>query len=149
MQGQRTGYVGSVLAAEGNAIHRRVMEHAFRELNLPFRIVNNADAAMRAFRRERPALIFLDVMEFATPSLDGFSAARHLRRIEQRGKPGRRVAIVALTANALAQDWRRCLEAGIDDYLAKPLTPARIAEKIERWMPLRSVRRFIEVRPHS
>ncbi len=148
MQTQRSGFVGSILAAEGNAINRMVLERVFTELNLSFRIVNNVDAAMRAFRRERPALIFMDVMEFATPSLDAFSAARQVRRTEQRGRPGRRVAIVALTANPLAEEWRRCVEAGIDDYLAKPLTPARVVEKIERWMPVRA-RRLVEVRPHS
>lgn len=149
MQIQRSRYAGSILAAEGNAVNRTVLERVFTDLNLPFRIVSNVDAAMRAFRRERPSVIFMDVMEFATPSLDGFSAARQVRRTEQRGRPGRRIAIIALTANPLAEEWRRCLEAGIDDYLAKPLTPARVAEKIERWMPVKAAHRLAEIRPHS
>jgi CheY-like chemotaxis protein len=64
------------------------------------------------------------------PEVDGFEATRLLRAAE----PTARLPIIALTANALTGDRERCLEAGMDDYLAKPFTFEQLSEIVTRWL---------------
>jgi CheY-like chemotaxis protein len=64
--------------------------------------------------------------------MDGFEATRRIRAREARAGD-RRTPIVALTASAMAGDQQRCLEAGMDDYISKPVTSAGLAEALSRW----------------
>jgi len=68
------------------------------------------------------------------PEVDGLSAARAIRAAEVL--TGRHVPIIALTANALERDRRDCIEAGMDDYLAKPLELSDLRRMLERWLPV-------------
>ena len=68
------------------------------------------------------------LMDGQMPGLDGLEATRRLRQREREG--GRRVPVIALTASALPGDRERCLEAGMDGYLAKPVRPEQLAEAI-------------------
>ena len=65
------------------------------------------------------------------PEMDGYAATAEIRRLEP---PGRRIPIVALTANAIRGDDTRCFEAGMDDYLAKPMRIHTLAEILARWI---------------
>ena len=67
------------------------------------------------------------------PEMDGYEASRAIRAAERAGASGRRVPIVALTANALQGDREQCLAAGMDDYLAKPITKAAFGASLRRW----------------
>ena len=67
------------------------------------------------------------------PMMDGFEATREIRKREELS--GKRVPIIALTANAMAQDRADCLNAGMDDHLGKPFSRQQMQEMIERWMP--------------
>jgi CheY-like chemotaxis protein len=84
--------------------------------------VNNGLEAVRAVGREAFDLILMDVQ---MPEMDGLEAARAIREWEARaprgGNPVSRIPIVALTASAMSGDRERCLEAGMDGYLAKPI----------------------------
>ncbi len=64
------------------------------------------------------------------PEMDGFQATAEIRK---RQPPGRRIPIIALTANARPSDRKRCLEAGMDDYLSKPISLDRLRDLLERW----------------
>ena len=70
-------------------------------------------------------------MDCQMPVMDGFEATRQIRELE--AVSGRRTPVLAMTANAMEGDRERCLEAGMDDYLPKPVRPAGVYELIARW----------------
>ncbi len=76
----------------------------------------------------------LVLMDCQMPELDGFEATREIRAQEAGGRA--RTPIVALTANAYAEDRQRCLDAGMDDYLAKPFKRADLTAMLQRWIPI-------------
>ena len=90
---------------------------------------SDGEAACDAAARGRYDLVFMDCH---MPVMDGFEATR---RIRERGAaaPGARTPIVALTADALAGDRERCLDAGMDDYMTKPVSAAQLAAAVQRW----------------
>jgi two-component system, sensor histidine kinase and response regulator len=87
----------------------------------------NGQEAVDAFRRNRFDIIFLDMQ---MPVMDGYEAAREIRALEQGGESA--VPIVAMTAYAMKGDRDKCLEAGADEYLAKPFKPVEIIEMLDR-----------------
>ena len=74
------------------------------------------------------AIIFMDCQ---MPEMDGFEATREIRRLESE-RDGR-ITIIALTASAMDEDRRRCLGAGMDDFLAKPLQSHKLSDTLGRW----------------
>ncbi len=77
----------------------------------------------------------LVLMDCQMPEMDGFEATQAIRRHERQINASRRTPIVALTANALAGDREHCLEAGMDDYLAKPFSREQLYAMLARWLP--------------
>jgi CheY-like chemotaxis protein len=75
----------------------------------------------------------LILMDVQMPKMDGFDATRQIRAREQRPPMRRRTPIIGLTAHAMAEDRVSCLEAGMDDYLAKPVNMLALAQAIQRW----------------
>jgi two-component system sensor histidine kinase/response regulator len=79
-------------------------------------------------------------MDVQMPVLDGIGATQEIRTLEkelpfEQRKNSRRIAIIAMTANAMKGDRERCLEAGMDDYLAKPVNPEKLRAKLIKWLP--------------
>jgi signal transduction histidine kinase/ActR/RegA family two-component response regulator len=126
---------GHVLVAEDVPANRLVIEAFLRRLGLTFESVENGhDAVARATRDAAPPSVVL--MDCSMPVLDGLDATREIRRHEQEsGQP--RVPIVAMTAHAFAEDRARCAEAGMDDFLAKPLKFDLVAAALARHCPPR------------
>jgi CheY-like chemotaxis protein len=118
-----------VLIAEDNVVNQRVATRFIEKLGCRVDVVANGIEAVEASDRLRYDLILMDCQ---MPEMDGFAATAVIR---ERQRDGGRVPIVALTANALAGDRERCLAAGMDDYLAKPVTAADIAAICRRWLP--------------
>jgi len=106
-----------VLLVEDNPVNQRVAESMLQRLGYRVHTVGDGRQALQALLRRSYALVLMDCQ---MPVMDGFEATRAIRRTEQES--GAHVTIVAMTANALAGDRERCLEAGMDDYLAKPVT---------------------------
>ncbi len=116
-----------VLLVEDNAVNRRVAEHQLTRLGCIVGIATNGVEAIAAVAETAWDLVLMDCQ---MPILDGFDATREIRAQE---RPGARLPIVALTANALSGDRESCLAAGMDDFLSKPIAPAALAACVERW----------------
>jgi PAS domain S-box-containing protein len=116
---------GHLLVVEDNEINRTVALGILANLGYSADVaVNGREAVERAARQDYQA-IFMDCL---MPEMDGYAATAEIRR---REPPGRHVPIIALTAGALAEDRARCLAAGMDEHIAKPLIPADVARVLE------------------
>ena len=124
-------HVGArVLLVEDNPVNVLVAEAMLRNLGHEVCTVNDGLQAVAWLDAEQCDVVLMDC---AMPVMDGFEAAREIRRRERQGERGR-VPIVALTANVLADERELCLQAGMDDYLAKPFEPDDIQRVVERCM---------------
>ena len=77
----------------------------------------------------------LILMDCQMPEMDGFTATKVIRKRERSGDDKTHIPIIALTANAMAGDRERCLEAGMDDYLSKPLSLEALTTTLQQWLP--------------
>ena len=117
-----------ILLAEDNEVNRRVATGLVERLGCHVDAVVNGREAVERFDVDRHDLILMDVQ---MPEMDGFAATAAIRE-RQRGTE-RRVPIIALTAHAMLGDRERCLAAGMDDYLAKPVRPGPLREMLLAW----------------
>lgn len=120
-----------VLLAEDNRVNALVAEALLYRLNVEVDTVRDGKAALEALERETYGLVLLDVQ---MPVLDGLQTAAEIRRREEHEGASERIPIVALTASALPTDQQRCLDAGMDDFLAKPLTFASLSATLSPWL---------------
>ena len=117
-----------MLLAEDNAVYQKVALRILQRLNAEVEVVQNGAEAVAAASRSRFDLILMDCQ---MPELDGFQATAAIRAAEG---PSKRTPIVALTANAMQGDRERCVEAGMDDYLPKPVRSEELAKMLEKWV---------------
>ena len=121
-------YGGRVLVVEDNPVNQKVAQRFLERLGCTVRVAANGAEAVEACSSERFDLVLMDMQ---MPVMDGISATRAIRA---RASRGARTPIVALTANVLAGQFQSCIDAGMDDVLAKPLEPARLQEVLERFL---------------
>lgn len=120
-----------VLVAEDDNISREIAKILLQDAGYDCHVVCNGAEAVEAVRRERFDIVFMDCQ---MPKMDGFEATRQIREWESQRKSDHLhyfTPIVALTANALQGDRERCLSAGMDDYITKPLEPGRLIQIVE------------------
>ncbi len=115
-----------VLVAEDNPVNQRVTLALLRRMQCEVRVVRNGSEAVEAWSHDDYDVVLMDCQ---MPTMDGYAATRAIRR---REPAGHRTRIIALTANAAAEDRERCLQAGMDDYLAKPVRAADLAELLAK-----------------
>ncbi len=118
---------GRVLVVEDNAINRQVSEEILRGFGVEVTLVDSGEAALDQLSRQAFDLVLMDIQ---MPGMDGFEATRLLRRREAL----RQLPVVAMTAHAMAGDRQLCLDAGMDDYIAKPVEPERLFLLLSRWL---------------
>ena len=116
-----------VLLAEDNSVNQKVALHMLARLGYRADVAGNGLEVLDALRRQPYDIIFMDVQ---MPEMDGLEATQRLRTetVNSEGRPW----IVALTANAMQGDRERCLAAGMDDYLTKPIKPPDLAAALVR-----------------
>jgi signal transduction histidine kinase/DNA-binding response OmpR family regulator len=126
-----------ILVAEDNEVNQIVFTQALSDLPYRFKIVGNGRLALMKWELLRPSLILMDV---SMPEMNGHEATRAIRRREAELKLAR-TPIVGITAHALKGDREKCIEAGMDDYMSKPISPDRLAEKVRSWLADETARR--------
>jgi PAS domain S-box-containing protein len=140
-----------VLLAEDNEVNRLVAMRIVEKMGYQVEAVTDGRGVLDALARNVYDIILMDVQ---MPVMDGLDATREIRRREfevgpkpedraprtgcgepTRLSPSRRIPIIALTAHAIKEDRNKCLEAGMDDYLTKPIRPAELRAAVEKWLP--------------
>ncbi|SHM82449.1 ATP-binding protein [Phytopseudomonas punonensis] len=121
----------SVLLVEDNAVNQTVIEAMLRSLGYQVELVGDGAQAVSAVRERRFAAVLMDCR---LPIMDGYEATRRIRELGQAGQ----LPIIALTANALQGDREACLQAGMNDYLAKPFKRMELQDVLERWLSANS-----------
>jgi signal transduction histidine kinase/ligand-binding sensor domain-containing protein/CheY-like chemotaxis protein/HPt (histidine-containing phosphotransfer) domain-containing protein len=120
---------GRVLLADDNRVNQKVALGALQRLGLEVDVANNGEEAVAAWATGIYDLILMDCQ---MPVMDGYQAAREIR---SRETGTRRIPIIALTADAMKGTEGLCREAGMDDYLTKPIDRDRLSEVINRYVP--------------
>jgi signal transduction histidine kinase/CheY-like chemotaxis protein/HPt (histidine-containing phosphotransfer) domain-containing protein len=121
---------GTVLLVEDHPVNQKVAQKLLERLGLTVDVADNGEIALEKLRGKAYAMVLMDCQ---MPVLDGYSATRRLREIEnEQGKP--RMPVIAMTAHAMSGDRERCLQAGMDDYLSKPLDRQLLEQTLARWM---------------
>ncbi len=118
-----------ILVAEDNVINQKVVQRMLEKLGNHVDIVENGREAINALDGAAYDLLFMDVQ---MPEMDGFEATAAIRQIEKDGRRSGHLPIVAMTAHAMMGDRERCIEAGMDDYVSKPIQPKELANAIRR-----------------
>jgi signal transduction histidine kinase/ActR/RegA family two-component response regulator len=118
----------SVLVVEDDPVNQLVVLEMLKKLGCEVEVVDDGEAAHRAVSAGSYDIVFMDCH---MPVMDGFEATRRIRASEQLS--GDALVIVALTADSLASDRQRCLDAGMNDFLTKPVSSSQLSATIERW----------------
>ena len=125
----RPGVPLDILVAEDNEVNQLVFAQILSGLGLSYRIAGNGRTAVEMHRALKPKLILMDV---SMPELNGYEATQAIRAAE--AEIGAHTPIIGVTAHALKGDSEKCIEAGMDDYLPKPVSPDRLSAKIGAWL---------------
>ncbi|MCU7921061.1 MAG: response regulator [Candidatus Thiodiazotropha sp. (ex Epidulcina cf. delphinae)] len=117
-----------VLVAEDNLVNQAVIEEMLRLLNCTVTLAANGQEAIELLQRDGFDLVMMDIQ---MPGVDGYQATRIIRDNEQAPE---HIPIIALTANVLEGDQQKCLDAGMDDYLGKPVTQEKLEKILRKWL---------------
>ncbi len=116
-----------VLVAEDNPVNQEVAVEILKTIGCHVEIAGNGEDAVAMYARGSYDIVFMDCQ---MPKMDGYAATHEIRRREGEGE---HIPIIAMTAHALRGDREKCLAAGMDDYLAKPVSPDAVMDAVLRW----------------
>lgn len=120
---------GPILLVEDNLINRKIAQAILQKAGFQVEPAENGQIAVDSLKKKSFALILMDIQ---MPVLDGYQATQQIRQIKNQIKS--KIPIIAMTANALKGDRQKCLAAGMNDYLAKPIDPELLVAKIDAWI---------------
>ncbi len=121
----------TILVVEDNAINQKVATAVLRRLGYRSEVVEDGRQALERLRQGGAFALVL--MDWHMPNMNGCEATERIRALD--GEVAR-VPIVAMTARAMSGDREKCLAAGMDDYLTKPIRKEQLRRVLERWAPL-------------
>ena len=122
----------TVLLVEDNFINQELANYHLGKLGCTVTVAPDGAKALEWLHRQAFDLVFMDCM---MPEMDGYETTHAIRAWEKQNPDKPHLPIIALTANAMPGDREKCLDAGMDDYLAKPIIAHLLAEKVQRWRP--------------
>jgi CheY-like chemotaxis protein len=118
---------GRILVAEDNPSNQKLIGILLQKIGVEVTIADDGQAAVDKAMADTYDLILMDMQ---MPNLNGYDAARELRN------KGCTVPIIAVTANAMIGDEEKCIEAGCDGYITKPIDRAKLSEVVGRYIPV-------------
>lgn len=118
-----------VLVVEDNIVNQKVALGILKKTGIQAHAVENGVQALSALEEGFYHLVLMDLQ---MPEMDGFEATKRIRNCDKSYK---NIVIIAMTANALPGDRETCLAAGMNDYIAKPVTPKELIDKLDLWLP--------------
>ncbi len=118
-----------VLLAEDNIVNQKLAALLLTQLGLPFDVVSNGSQAVQAVQNGAYAIILMDCQ---MPEMDGFQATKAIRKLEALNNSY--TPIIAVTALAMVGDRERCIAAGMDDYISKPIDRQVLKIKLNHWL---------------
>ncbi len=117
-----------VLVAEDNIVNQMVIKAMLEKMHCDVSIASNGKLAVEKYSARQPDIILMDM---SMPEMDGAEATRHIRKLQKDASV--HVPIIGVTAHALREDRQRCIDAGMDDYLPKPVKQDGLVEVLTRW----------------
>ena len=120
-----------LLVVEDHHVNRIVVMEMIKKLGISADVATDGDEAVAAVKDGDYDLVLMDCQ---MPVMDGYEATKRIRAFDG---PKGKVPIVAVTANAMSDDRDQCVEAGMDDYITKPISRKSLQEVLERWLPIR------------
>ena len=124
-------FSGRILVAEDNRINQLYIVELLKHFGCTNDLVVNGEEALAALQQQRYDLVLMDCQ---MPEIDGFTAAHEIRKREAAGQHSGRLPIVAVTANALKGDREKCLEAGMDEFISKPIEGKQLKAVLEKYL---------------
>jgi CheY-like chemotaxis protein len=122
-----------ILLVEDNELNQKFAIAVVRKLGYEMDIASNGLIGVQLFKENTYDLILMDIQ---MPEMNGIEATHAIRQLEAIEGTGKRVPIIAVTAFAMEQDKRNCMEAGMDDFIAKPYKPFELEQKIKQFFTL-------------
>jgi len=128
---EKSGFNGRVLIVEDNVINQIVAQTILKELGLQSDIADNGVEALQALESLPYDLVLMDCL---MPVMDGFEASRRIRDSDSKVL-NRSIPIIAMTASTMEEDREKCLAAGMNDFLSKPVEVDKLQQTLLRWLP--------------
>jgi CheY-like chemotaxis protein len=126
----------SILLAEDNPVNQKVAKRVLTHLGYQVDIVNNGLEAIKAIAEKSYDLILMDIQ---MPEMDGLETTRYIRK-QESGSQLPPIAIVAMTANATDDDQNVCRDAGMSDYISKPIQIDKLKNMLQRYVSLKTTK---------
>ena len=123
----------TVLLAEDNQVNALIAVTMLEQIKLKVEHVTTGTAVLERVKKKTYDLILMDIN---MPEMDGYSATEQIRQWEVEGIIRQHMPIIAMTANALSGDEERCLDSGMDDYLAKPVKQDELLRVVKQWLDI-------------
>lgn len=135
----------AVLLVEDNEVNLKVAQKLIDYIGYPFDVARNGMEGLEKVKKRSYRMILMDCQ---MPIMDGYTCTKRIRDYEKGGEIGR-TPIIAMTANAMLGDREKCIAAGMDDYMSKPLNRYILEKTLKKWDPLRSVDKDLSSEPVS